>query len=213
MTIPDPAPDHCTEVGLLCPVEGTIYGYYPSISANGFFTGFFGLCLIIQLVLGIRYKTWTYLIALGLGCLGECLGYVGRIMLYNNPFDSAGFQIQICCLIISPAFVSAGIYLTLKHAVISFGESWSRFRPAMYTYIFIAGDLVSLVLQGVGGGIAATTDPGELQDIGITISFTDCRCRFPGSYLVDFWLSLHGVCSSHLPLPWPGETRSQRIAL
>jgi len=98
--------------------------------------------------------------------LGECLGYVGRIMLYNNPFDSAGFQIQICCLIISPAFVSAGIYLTLKHAVISFGESWSRFRPAMYTYIFIAGDLVSLVLQGVGGGIAATTDPGELQDIG-----------------------------------------------
>lgn len=98
--------------------------------------------------------------------MGECLGYVGRIMLYNNPFDSAGFQIQICCLIISPAFVSAGIYLTLKHAVISFGESWSRFRPAMYTYIFIAGDLVSLVLQGVGGGIAATTDPGELQDIG-----------------------------------------------
>lgn len=106
--------------------------------------------------------------------MGETLGYVGRIMLYNNPFDGIGFQIQICCLIISPAFISAGMYLTLKHAVISFGESWSRFKPAMYTYMFIAGDLVSLVLQGAGGGIAATADPGELQDIGTNLMVSDC---------------------------------------
>ncbi|CBX99012.1 hypothetical protein LEMA_P082510.1 [Plenodomus lingam JN3] len=87
-------------------------------------------------------------------------------MLYNNPFDGIGFQMQICCLIISPAFVSAGIYLTLKHAVITCGESWSRLKPAWYTYIFIAGDVVSLLLQGAGGGIAATADSGsELQDI------------------------------------------------
>ena len=88
-------------------------------------------------------------------------------MLYNNPFSTVGFQIQICCLIISPAFVSAGLYLTLKHIVLSFGESWSRLRPAWYTYIFIAGDLVSLVLQGAGGGIAATADAGSSsQDVG-----------------------------------------------
>ncbi|KAF2847498.1 RTA1-domain-containing protein [Plenodomus tracheiphilus IPT5] len=170
MTVPPSAPDFCEEVGPQCPVEGSLYGYYPSIGANGFFAGFFGLCLLIQLVLGIRYKTWTYLIALGLGCLGELIGYIGRIMLYNNPFDGNGFQIQICCLILSPAFVSAGIYLTLKHAVISFGESWSLLKPALYTYIFIAGDLVSLILQGAGGGIAATADAGSsFQDVGTNL--------------------------------------------
>lgn len=92
-------------------------------------------------------------------------------MLYNNPFDDNGFQIQICCLIISPAFISAGIYLTLKHIVLSFGEQWSRLRPAAwYTRIFITGDIISLVLQGAGGGIAATANPGSnLQDVGTNL--------------------------------------------
>jgi hypothetical protein len=109
-------------------------------------------------------------IALGLGCLGEVIGYVGRIILYNNPWDEIGFQIQICCLIISPAFVSAGLYLTLKHIVINFGEAWSRLPPVWYTRIFIAGDILSLVLQGSGGGIAATADDGSsLQDTGTNL--------------------------------------------
>lgn len=87
-------------------------------------------------------------------------------MLWQNPFNELGFQIQICCLIISPAFMSAGIYLTLKHIVLSFGESWSRLRPAWYTYIFIAGDILSLLLQGAGGGAAASADSGSsLQDV------------------------------------------------
>lgn len=88
-------------------------------------------------------------------------------MLYNNPLDDNGFIIQICCLIISPAFVSAGIYLTLKHIVINFGERWSRLRPVWYTRIFITGDIFSLVLQGAGGGIASTADSGStMQDVG-----------------------------------------------
>jgi hypothetical protein len=167
MTVPPPAPDFCTQVTTECPVEGTIYGYYPSIGWNAGFAGFFGLCLFVHVYLGIRYKTWSFAIAMSLGCLGEVVGYIGRIIMWNNPFDEAGFQMQICCLIISPAFISAAIYLTLKHIVRSFGDSWSRVRPGWYTWIFIGCDLLSLVLQGVGGGIAATADFGsELQDVG-----------------------------------------------
>lgn len=112
----------------------------------------------------------TFQIALCLGCIAEAAGYVGRVMMHNNPYDDIGFQIQICLLIIAPAFLSAGIYLTLKHFTITFGESWSRLRPAWYTYIFITGDLVSLVLQGAGGGLAATADPGtSTQDLGTNL--------------------------------------------
>jgi hypothetical protein len=77
--------------------------------------------------------------------------------------------VQICCLIISPALVAAGIYLTLKHIVISFGEQWSRLRPAWYTYIFITGDLISLSLQGAGGGIASGSEPGPMLDLGTNL--------------------------------------------
>ncbi|CAO2658308.1 Nn.00g060310.m01.CDS01 [Neocucurbitaria sp. VM-36] len=197
MTVPPPAPNFCIEVGPDCPVEGTLYGYYPSIGANAFFAAFFGICLIVQLGLGIRYKTWTFMIALTLGCLGELIGYIGRILLWNNPFDELGFQIQICCLIISPAFVSAGIYLTLKHIVISFGESWSRLRPAWYTYIFIAGDILSLVLQGAGGGIAATADAGSsMQDVGTDLMIAGVIFQVVilsvfGYFLVEYTLRTH----------------------
>ncbi|KAK7185936.1 hypothetical protein DPSP01_009913 [Paraphaeosphaeria sporulosa] len=162
--------DTCTAVGPGCPVEATLYGYYPSLPWNAFFVGFFGLCCLINLVLGIRYRTWTYMIALCLGCLAEAAGYYGRVMMHDNPYDDIGFQIQICLLIISPAFVSAGIYLTLKHFTLTFGASWSRLRPAWYTYIFITGDLISLVLQGAGGGLAATADNGSsTQDLGTNL--------------------------------------------
>lgn len=170
MTVPPPAPAFCTDVTPECPVEGTIYGYHPSIGWNTAFAGFFGLTLCFNIIFGIRYKTWSYAIAMSLGCIGEVVGYIGRIMMWNNPFDEAGFQMQICCLIIAPAFISAAIYLTLKHIVHSFGDSWSRVRPQWYTWIFVGCDLLSLVLQGVGGGIAATADFGsDLQDVGTNL--------------------------------------------
>ncbi len=113
-------------------------------------------------------------------------------MLYNNPYSNLGFEIQICCLIISPAFVSAGLYLTLKHIVLSFGEDWSRVRPVWYTRIFIAADIFSLVLQGAGGGIAATADHGSsAQNLGTNLMIAGviwqvvCLATF-GTCLVDY---------------------------
>jgi hypothetical protein len=88
-------PRWCAAVGPECPVEGTLYGYAPSLPANAFFAGFFGLALLVNLYLGIRYKTWTYMTAVALGCLAECIGYIGRILLHENPYDDLAFNIQI----------------------------------------------------------------------------------------------------------------------
>lgn len=43
-------------------MEATLYGYYPSLGWNAFFVGIFGICCIVNLGLGIRYKTWTYMV-------------------------------------------------------------------------------------------------------------------------------------------------------
>jgi hypothetical protein len=87
--------------------------------------------------------------------------------MHNNPWSSARFNMQITCLIIPPAFLSASIYLTLKHVVIALGPQYSILKPQWYTYIFISVDLISLILQGAGGGIAATADRGSsTQDLG-----------------------------------------------
>ncbi|PVI06280.1 sphingoid long-chain base transporter RSB1 [Periconia macrospinosa] len=172
MTVPPhvEVPRTCDSVTPECPVEGTIYGYTPSLEWNAFFAAFFGLCFVIQLGLGIRYKTWTYMIGVGLGCAAECAGYIGRLMMHNNPYNDIGFQIQIVLLIFAPAFLAAGIYLTLKHLVIQFGEEWSRLRPRLYTYVFIACDVSSLLLQSAGGALAATADDdARIRDMGTDI--------------------------------------------
>lgn len=196
MGVPPPSPDYCTkiDVSIGCTVEGSLYGYRPNMGANGFLAAFFGICCIINLGLGIRYRTWTYMIALTLGCLGEMLGYVGRILLNDNPFHETGFMIQICCLVISPAFVTAGVYLTLKHLVLTFGEEWSRLKAGLYTWIFITCDILSLLMQGAGGGIASSADDGsKALDIGTDlmiagVSFQVVVLAVFGAFIIDYFI-------------------------
>jgi hypothetical protein len=100
-----------------------------------------------------------------LGCLGEAIGYLGRVLLHSNPFSDVDFEMQICCLIISPAFIAAAIYLTLKPATLAFGLGQSRIKLKFYTWIFICCDIFTLVLQGAGGGIAASAKTNSMQKI------------------------------------------------
>lgn len=87
-------------------------------------------------------------------------------MLHNNPWDGNGFNVQICCLIIAPAFFAGAIYLTLKYFVITVGREYSRIQPKWYTWVFCLCDLFSLVLQGSGGGIAATANTKSTENVG-----------------------------------------------
>ncbi|KAF2828895.1 sphingoid long-chain base transporter RSB1 [Ophiobolus disseminans] len=170
--VPRPSiiPQGCESVNATCPVEATIYGYHPSLPANAFFAGFFGLAMLVQLFYGIKYKTWTYMAAVALGCLAECVGYVGRVMMNDNPWNDMAFNIQIVLLIFAPSFLAAGIYLTLKHVVLQFGAEWSRLRPGAYTWIFVSCDVSSLAMQSAGGAMAAMADPGEkIGDIGTNL--------------------------------------------
>jgi hypothetical protein len=157
--------DTCTEITDYCPVDVSVYGYFPNLGANGFFLGFFALFALINLGLGVRYKTWSYMVALTAGCVCAAVGYAGRIIMHDNPFDDSGFITQICCLIIAPAFNSAAIYLTLKHIILCFGEESSIIKARWYTYLFIGADLLSLILQGAGGGIASGNDDST-QELG-----------------------------------------------
>ncbi|KAK4935008.1 hypothetical protein LTR10_023849 [Elasticomyces elasticus] len=158
--------DNCTAIGPGCSVEDSVYGYFPSLGANTFFLTFFAICFFVNLFLGVRHRTWTYMIAVCLGCLTEAIGYIGRLLMRHNPFADYGFITQICCLIIAPAFNSAAIYLTLKHVTLCFGPEFSFIKPRFYTYIFICADFLSLLLQAIGGALASSADTDSEQTTG-----------------------------------------------
>ncbi|KAL8911818.1 MAG: hypothetical protein Q9171_003086 [Xanthocarpia ochracea] len=140
----------------ICSIQDSYYHYRPSLAANGTFLALFLLSLLAFLVQGTFPKRFIgFTIAMVCGCILEALGYIGRIMSYHNPFGEDAFLLQICCLTIAPAFLAAGIYLTLSRIVVTFGPENSRIKPLSYPRFFIPCDILSLILQALGGGMAS----------------------------------------------------------
>ncbi|PMD48659.1 RTA1-domain-containing protein [Hyaloscypha variabilis F] len=143
--------------------------YLPSLAGNAFYAAIFAGCLIFQLVLGIRYRTWGFMTAAILGMLTEIIGYIARIAVHSNPFIKTNFLMYLVTLTIAPAFLSAAIYLCLARIVVVYGEERSRFRPVTYTLVFCTGDFLALLLQAVGGAIASGAASASTTQMGINI--------------------------------------------
>jgi hypothetical protein len=79
----------------LCLVEWSVFQYRPSIAANATFVTIFGLLLMVQILQGIRYKTWGHMACVAAGNILQIIGYIGRILLHKNPFSFNEFLIQI----------------------------------------------------------------------------------------------------------------------
>jgi hypothetical protein len=117
----------------ICEVEWAILGYQPAFSASGAFIAFFAIAMLIHIALGIKWKTWTFMTLMVIGCIDEIIGYVGRIMLNTNPFHFGAFMMEISkslqdsqllytkvinrmylvCITTAPVFFCAAIYITL----------------------------------------------------------------------------------------------------
>ena len=139
-----------------CSLEIANFEYLPNLVGNYFFIGLFGALFLVNVPLGIYRRTWGVFIGMFFGLGLETAGYVGRIMGHWNPFAFNPFLIYLICLTIAPAFLSAAIYLCLARIIVAYGQDNSRFKPRTYSIVFMVSDFVALVLQGAGGGIAAT---------------------------------------------------------
>lgn len=85
--------DNCTLA--TCPIDWAMVQYQPSVPANSLFIAIFGLLLAVQLGLGIWTRTWTYLVAMVCGLILEVIGYIGRVMLHDNPFNFDAFLMLV----------------------------------------------------------------------------------------------------------------------
>jgi RTA1 like protein len=119
---------NCTRITPECPIEDTTYGYYPNIAGNAIYVVIFAICALAQIGLGITYRVKFYSTLVFLGCTGEAVGYIGRIVLHSNPWNDAGFILQVLLLIISPSFLAAALYLTLKQLVPHHGPKYSKLK-------------------------------------------------------------------------------------
>ncbi|KAK6581654.1 hypothetical protein PZA11_005351 [Diplocarpon coronariae] len=146
--------DDCTVA--TCPLDSSYYFYRVSLAANATFIALFALSLLgFLLAFASTRRATAFHIAMACGLVLEVAGYAGRILSWKNQWHEEGFLVQIVCLTIAPAFIAGGIYLCLRRIVYAFGPENSRIAPGTYTRFFIPCDLLSLLLQAAGGGMAS----------------------------------------------------------
>ncbi|KIW23368.1 uncharacterized protein PV07_11575 [Cladophialophora immunda] len=143
--------------------------YIPTLVGNAIYTGIFGLLLLLQLFLGIRYRTWGFMVGMACGIVLEIVGYVGRLMLHDDIFDKNSFIVYLIGLTIGPAFLTAAIYLCLSRIITIYALELSLLKPRTIATLFVACDFVSLLLQATGGAIASTADDDASNQTGIDI--------------------------------------------
>jgi hypothetical protein len=127
------------------------YRYHPSLPAAVVFTILFLLTALLHIYQLVRTRTW-YFTPVVVGCLMECLGYIGRIWSSTQtPNWTLGpYIIQSLFILIAPALVAASIYMILGRIIVAVdGEKHSLIRKKWLTKIFVASDVFSfLVLSG-----------------------------------------------------------------
>jgi hypothetical protein len=153
-----------------CPIEYSVYGYRPSLAFSSTVIALYGLCMAIQLFLGIRYRKWGFMAAMLMGCTAEIIGYAGRILYYQNPWGEDGFIIQIVLITLSPVFFAAAIYVLLSQIANYIEPKSSRFAPKYFYWIFIPADIVSLILQAVGGAMSSTSNGSSTAGVDIALA-------------------------------------------
>lgn len=145
------------------------YHYIPTRYVTIIFVTLFGLSTSMHLFQALKYRLWWLLPTVCLCGFLEILGWSGRLWSSFNPFIVTPFQIQICCTIIAPTPFIAANFIILGKLVQRLGPAYSRLTPKWYSIIFVSCDFVSLVIQAVGGGMAATASNLKGSNLGAHI--------------------------------------------
>nr|ODN92267.1 hypothetical protein L204_05366 [Cryptococcus depauperatus CBS 7855] len=135
------------------------YVYTPTAWICILFTILFAVLLCVHIAEAIKFKYWIVFPTLAVGIVLEIMGWAGRYWSSQKVLSNDAFLMQIICLIIAPVFFSGWCYTLLGIAIHTLGQQYSLLRPKTYIAVFVTCDVISLVLQAIGGGWAASVDP------------------------------------------------------
>jgi len=134
------------------------YNYIPTEYVCAIFVALYGLSTLIHLGQSFRYRMRWLLPTAVLAGVAEVLGWSARLWSSKNPPLSTPFTIQISCTIIAPTPLVAANFVILGMIIDRLGDHYSRLSTKWYIITFCSFDVVSLVVQAVGGGIASTAN-------------------------------------------------------
>ncbi len=86
--------------GTMTPLPGsqfTHFAYNPNVAANACYIATLSFCLLVQLIQGVRYRTWDFMGPMLAGISLELMGYTARIFMHNDPSSREAFLMLVPC--------------------------------------------------------------------------------------------------------------------
>ncbi|KAI5998517.1 RTA1 like protein [Pisolithus orientalis] len=153
------------------------YNYVPTQWICIMFLALFGVSIALHLFESLVFRMWWLTPTVILAGLLEVLGWSARLWSSINPSLLTPYEIQLVGTIVAPTPFIAANFLVLGRIIIWFGPQYSRLPPKLYTILFCSFDVICLVIQAVGGAIAASeasqnvsaTEGGNIMLGGIVI--------------------------------------------
>ncbi|KAL4886101.1 RTA1 like protein-domain-containing protein [Aspergillus karnatakaensis] len=130
--------------------------YVPSMPASIIFIVMFSIASAFHIWKAGRTRA-AFCIPFIIGGLLEVAGYATRAYCTDRTAELIPFIVQNILILLAPVLLAASIYMFLARLIISVGaDRYSLIRVTRLTKVFVAGDIISFLVQGTGGGMAAT---------------------------------------------------------
>ncbi|KAJ7173182.1 RTA1-domain-containing protein [Mycena filopes] len=159
-------------------VHPSAYGYVPHEGVALLFLILFGISTLLHTGQAVYFRTWWMLPTACLCGVGELVGWSGRLWSSFSPRLGDPYMMQITTTIIAPTPLIAVNFILLSRIITRLGPAYARLSPKSYTTIFLTCDIIALVVQGGGGGIAASSHKIASQNLGGNIMLAGIIFQF-----------------------------------
>lgn len=139
------------------------YGYIPTEWICITFLSLFGISTFFHSVQALYFRLWWLIPSAILCGFLEVTGWSSRLWSSQNPYLEKAFIIQAVTLIIAPTPLVAANFILLGRFIRRLGPQYSRLTPRRYTIIFVSCDIISLVVQALGGSIASGNQASDTR--------------------------------------------------
>ncbi|KAA1471517.1 RTA1-domain-containing protein [Dentipellis sp. KUC8613] len=139
------------------------YHYVPTEWICILFVVLFGISTAAHAAQAVYYRLWWIFPTAVLSGVMEIAGWSARLWSSRNPLNSNAFTMQITLTIIGPTPLLASNFVIFGRIVRQIGLHYSRFGSRFYTIFFTCCDVVALVVQAAGGGLASGNDTPQSQ--------------------------------------------------
>jgi len=163
------------------------YNYVPTESVCIVFVVLFSVLTVVHIAQASRFRLWWLFPTAVLCGLLEILGWSGRLWSSRNATLHKAFDMQISTTILAPTPFIAANFIILGRITQRLGPQYCRLTFKWYTILFLSFDIVALVVQSIGGGIASGTQPvlgghimlgGIVLQLGVLLLYAALAAEF-----------------------------------